>query len=129
MSTTTEAAVLCATQQGIATLTFNRPAKLNALSSEMIAALLDALHQLHQQPGLRAVILTGAGGKAFCGGAQVEALAALGPATSRACITSLHKICDAIRQLPVPVIARIDQGQKIRGVAKDRFHLLGVPCR
>ncbi len=108
MSTNIEAAVLCNTHNGIATLTLNRPAKLNALSTDMIAALLDTLRMLHQQPGLRAVILTGAGGKAFCGGAQVEALAALGPTSSRAFITSLHDICEAIRQLPVPVLARID---------------------
>lgn len=108
MTTTAEAPVLCNTHNGIATLTLNRPAKLNALSIGMIAVLLDTLRSLHQPPGLRAVILTGAGSKAFCGGAQVEALASLGPTTSRAFITSLHDICEAIRRLPVPVIARID---------------------
>ena len=99
---------------GIATVTLNEPAKLNALSESMIAQMQTRLAWLSQQPMLRAVILTGAGDRAFIGGANVHALVDLNPATGRQYISSLHEVCHAIRALPVPVIARID-GHAIGG--------------
>lgn len=100
--------VLCDVHGDIATLTLNDPSKLNALSKPMIAQLASQLRRLQTQPGLRAVILTGAGNKAFIGGANVHSMADLDPVTGRRFITSVHEVCHAIRMLPVPVIARID---------------------
>jgi enoyl-CoA hydratase/carnithine racemase len=57
---------------------------------------------------LRAVVLTGAGDKAFIGGANIGELARLDRATAADFITLVHRCCDVLRQLPVPVIARID---------------------
>ena len=100
--------VLCEVNDGVATLTLNDPAKLNCLSPPMIASLRSELARLHNLPGLRVVVLTGAGEKAFCGGAHVQTLAALDQTSAREFITSLHLVCDAVRKLPVPVIARVD---------------------
>ena len=100
--------VLCEVNDGVATLTLNDPAKLNCLSPPMIASLRSELARLHNLPGLRVVVLTGAGEKAFCGGAHVQTLAALDQTSAREFITSLHLVCDAVRKLPVPVIARFD---------------------
>jgi 2-(1,2-epoxy-1,2-dihydrophenyl)acetyl-CoA isomerase len=60
---------------GIATLTMNRPEARNALSGEMGAALEEALRRLTYDPKVRAVVLTGAGG-AFCAGGDVKGFAA-----------------------------------------------------
>ncbi len=60
---------------GIATLTLNRPERLNAFSAEMLDGLIAALHRVATDPEIAAVILTGAG-RAFCAGGDVKAMAA-----------------------------------------------------
>lgn len=62
-------------EDGVSTLTMNRPASLNALSSEMMAAMEEALPRLAEDPATRCVVLTGAGG-AFCAGGDVKGFAA-----------------------------------------------------
>ncbi len=64
---------------GIALLTLNRPAKLNALNGALIAELDVALRQVEAAPEIRALILTGAGDKAFVAGADISELAAESP--------------------------------------------------
>ena len=87
-------------------VTVDRPAKLNVLDPAMIAALTAAFAE--PAPGARALVLTGQGPRAFIGGADIAAMAALdGPAAARAFITSLHRLCAAIRNAPVPVVASI----------------------
>ncbi len=89
-------------------LTIERPQKLNTLDPATIAALSDAARTLHDDPELRAVVLTGAGERAFIGGADLPTMAQLDPAGAEAFITSLHRAIAAIRAIPVPVIARIN---------------------
>ena len=108
MHTNAPKLVQCQIDSGVATLTLDDPSKLNALSKRMIAQLAEQLQLLAQQPGLRAVILTGAGNKAFVGGANIHSMVDLDPVSGRAFISSVHQVCHAIRMLPVPVIARID---------------------
>ena len=57
---------------------------------------------------LRALVLCGAGEAAFIGGASIDEMATLDPESARRFITLVHRTCDCLRQLPVPVIARID---------------------
>ena len=57
---------------------------------------------------LRALVLRGAGDKAFIGGASIPEMAALDRDTAKDFITLVHKTCEALRRLPVPVIAAID---------------------
>jgi len=61
-------------ENGIATLTFNRPERLNALSVPIMQGLLDGLPRLAGDPAVRVVILTGAG-RAFCAGGDVKNMA------------------------------------------------------
>jgi enoyl-CoA hydratase len=89
-------------------LTIERPQKLNTLDPPTIAALGEAARALHADPDLRAVVLTGAGERAFIGGADLDAMAQLDPAGAEAFITALHRAIAAIRAIPVPVIARIN---------------------
>jgi enoyl-CoA hydratase/carnithine racemase len=93
----------------VARLTIERDAKLNTLNRETIAALTAAARQLQREDGrLRAVVLTGAGARAFVGGADIFAMVALDAAGARAFITALHEAIAAVRAIPVPVIARIN---------------------
>ncbi len=89
-------------------VTINNPKKLNTLSSEILEELANKLNALDGDEKLRAVILTGAGDRAFVGGANIYEMAELTPDTARAFITRIHNVCSAVRNLPVPVIARIN---------------------
>src|SRR5215469_9629589 len=68
---------------GVAVVTVNRPDKLNALSSEVVAELRAAFEWFAAEPGIRAAIITGAGEKAFVAGADINELAALSAAEAR----------------------------------------------
>lgn len=91
----------------VATVAVDHPGKLNVLNTVLMDALAATLEELARDAALRVVVLTGAGERAFIGGADLRELATLTPATARAFITRLHRVCDAVRRLPVPVIARI----------------------
>ncbi|MCZ8143430.1 MAG: enoyl-CoA hydratase [Acetobacteraceae bacterium] len=95
--------------RGVARLTVAHDAKLNTLNPALLDAAIAALQDLAKHPGLRAAILTGEGERAFIGGADIGAMATLEtPAEAEAFIRRVHGICAAIRDLPVPVIARIN---------------------
>jgi enoyl-CoA hydratase len=91
----------------IARLAVNHPGKLNILNRALIDELADKVEALASDAGLRALVLTGAGERAFIGGADIRDLAALDQASAAPFITALHRACTALRHLPVPVIARI----------------------
>ncbi len=95
-------------KRGVARVTVNNAAKLNSLSSEAALALVAAMQRVGTTPGLRVVVLTGAGEKAFVGGANIDELGALDPVSARAFITRLHDACASMRDCPVPVIARVN---------------------
>jgi len=64
---------------GVATVTLNRPDQRNALNGELLAALVDAMKQARDDDAVRAVVLTGAGDKVFCAGADLGGFAAETP--------------------------------------------------
>ncbi|MCW5751492.1 MAG: enoyl-CoA hydratase/isomerase family protein [Alphaproteobacteria bacterium] len=92
----------------IAFLTIDRPAKLNALSPGLIGQMEASVRRLHGRKALRALVVTGAGERAFVGGADIVAMSGFERDGAVAFITALHRAIDAVRRLPVPVIARID---------------------
>jgi enoyl-CoA hydratase len=82
--------------------------RLNAMSGALMDALAETMGKLASDETLRAVVLTGAGMKAFTAGADINEMADIKDAVrAKAFIARLHRCCDAIRNLPVPVIARI----------------------
>lgn len=88
---------------GVATLTLNRPDKLNALNPALFVELRDHLGAIALDEAVRCVVLTGAG-RAFCAGHDLDAIATHERAPSR------HfepETVDALEQLPQPTIARI----------------------
>jgi len=92
----------------IATIWVDHRAKLNILGPKLMDSLVAALSALADQPGLRAVVLRGAGGRAFIGGADIGVMAGLDPDSARVFIRRIHACCEALRALPVPVIACIE---------------------
>ena len=92
----------------VARITIDNPRKLNILDRATLAQLVAAMRDVEGRERLRAVVLTGAGDRAFVGGAHVEELAALDPAAAREFISLVHEACAAMRACPVPVIARIN---------------------
>jgi enoyl-CoA hydratase len=66
-------------QDGVATVTLNRPEQRNALSEQMLEDLVDAMHRVQEDEDIRAVVLTGAGEKVFCAGADLGGFAADAP--------------------------------------------------
>ena len=92
----------------IARLTIDNASKLNSLNRALMGEIAKNAGRLAEDPRLRLVILTGAGGRAFVAGADISEIAALDKETARSFIASVHRCCDVFRSLPVPVIARID---------------------
>jgi enoyl-CoA hydratase len=92
---------------GIGTLQLRDAGKLNIVGSGAIADLCAALQRIAAEPALRVLVLRGEGERAFIGGADIGEMVALTPATAEAFITRLAELCDAVAQMPVPVIARI----------------------
>ena len=93
-------------QEGhVATILLNRPAKLNAVTPAMAARLIDLVARCNADPDVRAVILTGAGEKAFCAGSDI---AELDDYASPWDFRNRPDYCDAIRQLGKPVICAIN---------------------
>ena len=92
----------------IARLTIDNAAKLNTLNRLLLEELAAALEALNHDPALRLLIVSGAGTRAFVGGADLNELARLDEASARDFITLVHRCCDGCRSLAVPVIARID---------------------
>lgn len=109
-------------QDGVATITLNRPDVYNAFNDEQSYELQDALKQVEKDPQVRAVILTGAG-KAFCSGQDLKAAMEAG---DRKLSDSLHQrynpIIRAIRNMPKPVIC------KLNGVAAGAGCSLALAC-
>lgn len=96
-------------ENGIATLTFNRPEAMNALTIEAMQAFQEIISNLADDPTLRVLILTGAGEKSFCsGGDLVELREKTSEEEALAFITTMSNALLALERLPVPVIAAIN---------------------
>lgn len=92
----------------VARITIDNPRKLNILSRAALHELPEAMREAEADPRVRAVVVTGAGDKAFIGGADLEALGSLDPASAREFIGLVHGACAAMRDCPLPVVARIN---------------------
>lgn len=93
-------------QGGVARLFLARPEKANALDAAALDRLVSSLRAAGAERELRAVVIGGQG-RAFCGGADVAELARLDGSNAGAFVERIHLACQAIRELPVPVIARL----------------------
>jgi enoyl-CoA hydratase/carnithine racemase len=98
----------------VGTITISNPKKLNIVSTPLLAQIVERCKDLSADPSLRAAVLTGgetAPGKApaFIGGADINEMHHISSSDeARQFITGVHLACKALRDLPVPVIARVD---------------------
>lgn len=109
-------AILYDVEDGVATITLNKPERLNAFDNQMLAEWVDAIHRADQDRGVGAIILTGAG-RGFCSGMNVAAQAGgSGVLRSEASVASrrhslrdsVHPIPRALIQLEKPYVAAIN---------------------
>jgi enoyl-CoA hydratase len=97
--------VLIEVRDRIATLTLNRPEKLNAITPAMAQTLIEAVESCNEDAAIRCVIVTGAGERAFCAGSDVAALDAYPTPWS---FRNRADYCDALRALRKPAIAAVN---------------------
>ncbi|HEX3182103.1 MAG TPA: enoyl-CoA hydratase [Beijerinckiaceae bacterium] len=98
-------------EDGVATLTLNRPERMNAFSKEIMERLIEALPRLAGEPSVGAIVLTGAG-RAFCAGGDVKRMAAdEKPPSEAEAIANLRarmEVSRMLHELPKPTIAMVN---------------------
>ena len=91
---------------GVTRIFLNRPEKVNALAFGAPRPASKNPSCLAENREIRVVVLGGRG-KAFCGGADVQELSALNASNAGGFVQKIHAVCEAIRRLPLPVVARL----------------------
>jgi enoyl-CoA hydratase len=94
--------------QGIATISFNRPKALNALNQALLAEFSRALDDIAADEGIRVLILTGAGEKAFVAGADITELATFTALQAKVFSRAGHAVIAKLQELPIAVIAAVN---------------------
>jgi len=121
---------------GITTITIDRPERLNAISIETVGELMEALRLVGEDEQARVLVITGAGDRAFCAGADIADMLPRGYVEYERIVRLYLDYIAAIRNMKIPVIARIN-GDAIGGgcctamacdirIASERARL-GVP--
>jgi enoyl-CoA hydratase len=94
--------------RGVVTVTVNNPAQRNALGNDGKRELAETIERIASDLDLRVVVLTGAGDKSFIGGANISEMSTFVRHESGEGPALTHRVCEAIRRTPVPVIARVN---------------------
>ena len=107
-------------EDGVATITLNRPDQMNALSAELRAALVQAVAQLNADESVKVAVLTGAGERAFCAGLDLKELGA--GASIGATVMDPHDPVSTLNHFDKPLIGAIN------GVAITGGFELALAC-
>jgi enoyl-CoA hydratase len=100
--------VLREDREAVAVLTISRPAQLNALDAATLGDLDARLAELERDGSIRAVVVTGAGEKAFVAGADIKAMAAMSATEARAFAAAGQRVMLRLARLPKPAIAAVN---------------------
>jgi len=103
-----EKSVLVKTEDGVCWITLNRPGKLNSIVPEMLDLIGEALEGAEADPSVRCVVITGAGDRAFCAGADVSSLSGLSSSDAEAVSRKGHQVHMKIIRLSKPVVAAVN---------------------
>jgi enoyl-CoA hydratase len=104
----THETLLLAKDGAVATLTLNRPDKLNALNETLLTELAAALEELERDPTVLALVVTGAGDKAFAAGADIGAMTEMSPARARAFSELGHAAFSRMEGARFPVLGAVN---------------------
>lgn len=114
--------ILTEQNQGVLTITLNRPDKFNSFNREMALSLINELHNAEKEASVRAIVLTG-NGKAFCAGQDLsEAIDPNGPGIKKIVEEHYNPIILKIRSIEKPVIASVN------GVAAGAGANIALAC-
>ncbi|MEZ4563850.1 MAG: enoyl-CoA hydratase-related protein [Thermomicrobiales bacterium] len=114
--------ILLSVDDGIATVTLNRPHALNAISRALAEALSAACAALRDRQDVRVVIVTGAGERAFCAGADLRERAGMSPSERNIHRAAIEAAAEDLANLPMPSIAAV------RGYALAGGTELAIAC-
>src|SRR5690349_7573960 len=92
----------------LATVKINRPQAMNALNGELLQELGMAIIQLGNDPEIKAVVITGAGEKAFVAGADIASMKAMTALDAKRFCDLGHELMRQIETCPKPVIAAVN---------------------
>lgn len=95
-------------ESGICTLTINRPDKLNALNNKVLDELNEAVDAIKEDYKINALVITGAGEKAFVAGADIKELSSLDPVSGKKVSEKGQRIFQKIEDMTIPVIAAVN---------------------
>ncbi len=95
-------------EDGICTLTLNRPDAMNSLSMALLVALHATLDEIAFDPAVRCLIVTGAGERAFCAGADLKERAGMDDHEVRRCVAMIRGVMDKVENLPIPTLAAVN---------------------
>jgi len=104
----TEEILLKSVSDGVCLLTLNRPEVMNSLNFDLLHALRREIDAIRFQPEIRVVIITGAGDKAFCSGADLKERRTLSPLQVKEYILTIRTLFSEIENLNKPVIAAVN---------------------
>ena len=89
-------------------LTMNRPKVMNCLNFDLLYAIRDKIDELQYRNDIRCVIITGAGEKAFCAGADLKERVSLTQDEVKKFIITIRNLLTSIQNLPIPVISAVN---------------------
>ena len=116
---TDDSVLLASRDGGVLTLTLNRPRRKNAINADLWAALREGLTAARNDPLVRVLVITGAGG-AFCAGADISGEGTAGHPLAR--MRAINEVALLLHELPIPVVA------KVTGVAVGAGWNLALGC-
>lgn len=115
-------ALISEQRDSILVITLNRPQSFNAINTELRAALIEALERGNADSAVRAVVITGAGEKAFCSGQDLGETSRYGADDVEAWLSANHAMYRAVRALDKPAVAALN------GVAAGAGFQIGLCC-
>lgn len=100
--------VLAEASGGVQTITINRPDKRNAINPEVVAGIAEALSQAESDDSIRAVVLTGAGEKAFCAGGDLGGMTSDSRVEQHFLRANVGDLFEQMRASRLPIVARVN---------------------
>ena len=103
-----DGSLLVRLEESTALLTLNRPEQRNALDQDLLSLLREVIVEAASDTDVRAIVVTGAGDRAFCAGADIRHMRSLGVDAAREWSLLGHSVFQSLEHVPKPVIAAIN---------------------